>query len=260
MKTATRWSRLVTPWLVLGATSVCPAQVVLSGSSYFQNFDSLGSGLPDGWTVRTGASVNSTGSAWSVRPRDETSWATNTEEFRDVGSAQSLPSGTSVDAQRGSTNHALGVRQGGSFATDPGASFQFSFDASAVSINSLSIELQMLDVETRSTTWSIQWSQNGGTAWTTLNSWADPGIFGVTAYTFAAADLAGMNGQSSVLFRVAALSASTGSDSRDTIAIDNFSLNYSPTSIPEPATAAALAGVTALVGAIGRRWRRHAPS
>jgi len=87
----------------------------------------------------------------------------------------------------------------------------------------------MLSVQTRSTTWTIQYGIGASpTSFTTLGStYSDPASFGTTTRSFTTGDLVGINNQTSVWFRVVALTASSGTGSRDTFGIDNFSLTFS---------------------------------
>jgi IPT/TIG domain len=81
-------------------------------------------------------------------------------------------------------------------------------------------------VQTRSTTWTVQYGiGDAPTSFTSLTTFVDPGILGST--TINIPDIAALNNLNApVWIRVAALSATTGSGSRDTFAIDDFSLTY----------------------------------
>jgi hypothetical protein len=57
-----------------------------------------------------------------------------------------------------------------------------------------------------------------------------------------------------VFIRLAALSESTGTGSRDTIAIDNFGLSFTP--VPEPEDYGLITAI-ALLGWVGWRGRRR---
>jgi len=228
------------------------AQFVLTGTSYTQDFANLGtSGLPSGWTTRLSATSSSAGASESFT-NTAVSWGTTTGNFRNVAAATSLTSGASVDTQAASTNRALGIRQTGAFG-DPGASFQFNFDSTGYTITGLSVDLMMLSVQGYSTTWNLQWSSDSGSTWTSLGPWTDSGTFGTTHLAVGGPTVVGMSDLSSVLFRTVALSAATGSGSRDTIAIDNFQLTYA--AIPEPATYAAILGLISLGVVVWRRRR-----
>jgi len=135
--------------------------------------------------------------------------------------------------QNASTDRAFGLRQTGSFG-DPGAAFSFNFSTSGVTVSSISIDLMMLSVQTRSTTFSIQYGVGASpSSFTTLGTWSDPGSFGTTPFNFTTAQFGtALDNQSNLYFRVVALTASTGTGSRDTIGLDNFSITAA--AIPEP--------------------------
>lgn len=230
----------------LGSGSSAHAAIVtLTGSSYAQTFDTLGTAsgaaiLPAGWDVRTAATGTSLGSTAAAVVRQ--TWGDNAKGFLNVASATLRSSTTSTDTQNSGTNRALGVRQANDFG-DPGASFNFQFDSRGMSLTSGSLKLMMLDVEPRSTTWSIQYGLGTTpTSFTTIGTWADPGTWGTTPFTIDTASLAAMSYQESVWFRIAVLSPSTGTSSRDTIAIDDFGISF----VPEPA--ASLLVATGLLG------------
>lgn len=243
--------------------SVCIANLTnaalsLSGTSYSQSFDSIGSGLPAGWSVNTGASDSSLGVAgatYTATPGTSTSWGNISGAFKNVASA-GLGSGAAVADQTAAADRALGVRQTGTFG-DPGAAFTLELENTA-GLNgfSLSIDMQMLSVQGRSTTWSVQYGLGTApTSFTTLGTYSDPGVFGSATVTYDSTALSGINNQSGeVWFRVVALSAATGADNRDTFAIDDFSLSY----VPEPTTWALIAFGTMFGAAqLGRLYRHH---
>lgn len=217
------------------------AQLTLpAGTSYTQNFDGIGSGLPTGWTVRTGANGTSRGTSTSLNTA-AISWATGTGEFRNCAAAEApLTSSSSTTVQENSLDRALAVRQTGSYG-DPGATFELEIantvDRTAFT---LSLKHQMLNAQPRSTTWSVQYSTNGGTSWTTLDTYSDPGEWSSTTgnYNFGSSL---NNLASTVLIRVVALAASSGSGNRDTYGIDDFVLSWmestpTPTIAVSPAT------------------------
>src|SRR5436305_1647644 len=53
--------RYVIAMAAMSAGHLALAQLTLTGSSYAQNFDAIGSGLPTGWSVRSSASAISLG-------------------------------------------------------------------------------------------------------------------------------------------------------------------------------------------------------
>jgi trimeric autotransporter adhesin len=62
------------------------SQISLTSSPYSQNFNGIGSGLPTGWTVRTGASATALGTAATLTTT-ATSWASTTGQFNNAASA-----------------------------------------------------------------------------------------------------------------------------------------------------------------------------
>ncbi len=247
-------------WIV--AASAClflntriVAQVVLSGTSYLEDFDSLGSGLPLGWTVRTGANGSSLGTAATFSTA-AVSWGNNTGAFKNLASSTGLTSTTIAASQEASADRALGIRQTGSFG-DPGAAFTLQIqDTIGLQGFALSFSAEMLSVQDRSTTWTIQYATGSSpTSFSTLTTYSDPGAFGATTVT---ANLpAGVNGLADNLWiRIVALAASTGPNSRDSFGIDDFSLTFSPVPVPEPETYALVAGVGLVGFGLWRRTRR----
>jgi prepilin-type N-terminal cleavage/methylation domain-containing protein/prepilin-type processing-associated H-X9-DG protein len=242
------------------ALSVSPAPadlLTLSGTHYVQSFDSLGttSGsatLPAGWDVRTAASGTTLGSIFPSVVKQ--TWGDNAKGFINTASATGLSSGSTTGAQGASTNRALGVRAASDFG-DPGAALNLNFDSTGLTLTAGSIDLMMLSVQARSVTWSLQYGLGAEpTSFTTIASWSDPGVWGTTPITFSSEALAAMSNQPSVWFRVAALSPSTGSNSRDTIAIDNFQIAF----VPEPSACVfGLAGAACSVFMLARRKPRR---
>ncbi len=219
----------------LGALAIFPivsavAQVTLTGTNYTQNFNSLTNGLPPGWSVRTNATATSLGVA-ATFPTAAKSWADTTGEFGNCAALTNnagLPvtGSESAATQATYTNRVLAVRQTGSFG-DPGAAFVFQI-ASTTGFSNLTFSLDfcLLKSNNYSTTWTVGYAVgNTPAAFTTLGTYSDPGSIGTTNRSFALGTDA--NDQpNNVWIRVAALSAATGSGSRDTFGVDNFTLNY----------------------------------
>lgn len=234
-------------------TSVSQAQTIISGSGYTQNFNAIGSGLPTDWTVRTGATTTALGTTESLTTA-ATSWGDTAATFKNFAASTSLTSSASVATQSGSADRALGIRQGASFG-DPGASFNFNFSTAGVQVASISIDLMMLSVQGRSTTWSIQYGIGTTPAsWTTIGTYTDPGTFGATNFTITNGTFGtNLDNQANAWFRVVTTDATTGSNNRDSFGIDNFSIAV----VPEP-TGAALVGLTALSTLWVRRRNKKA--
>jgi autotransporter-associated beta strand protein len=207
-----------------------------SGSSafYTQNFNGLGSGLPAGWTTATGATASAGGTSLAFTTA-AVSWADTGAAFKNYASATGLSGTSSPSAQSTSIDRALGVRPSGSFG-DPGAAFRYAFSTTGQTIDSISIDMMLLDEQGRSTTWTLQYgSGTSPSSFTTLGTWADPGTWGTTTVTYSGTAVSGMSNLANGVFRVIALTPSAGSGSRDSIGIDNFQIN-TPTVTPAAAT------------------------
>jgi hypothetical protein len=234
--------------------SVSKAALALTGTSYSQTFDGIGGGLPEGWTVRTGATLSDLGSEQAVNAG---TWDATAGSFKNLASAD-LGSGSSTTAQNAATDRSLGIRQTGSFG-DPGAAFVLEIsNTEGLQDFNLTVELEMLSVQNRSTTWTIDYRIGDIGDFTELATYADPATFGSSLFNFDSTDLGSWDDQSSAIwFRVVALSAATGdSGNRDTFGIDDFTLTFSQiTPIPEPAEWA-LVCAFGLLGICGvRAWR-----
>ena len=214
------------------------AQVTLTGTNYTQNFNDLGSGLPPGWSVRTGADTNSLGAEVTLTT-NATSWGTLTGQFANYASTVSnngtnLLGGESSTAQGTCTNRSLGVRQTGSFG-DPGAAFVLQLqNTRGFTGLQLSLDCNMLSVQTRSTTWTIDYGLGSDpTNFVALETYPDPGAFGTTVKTVSFPTALDDQGQN-VWIRIAALESATGANRCDTIGIDNVQLNYSAAAVVSP--------------------------
>ena len=215
--------------------------------TYTQSFDTIVTGLPADWTVRSGATATAVGTALTFTT-PPTTWADTGGRFKNVSSATNLTSVASTTDQGNSSNRALGLRQSGSFG-DSGASFNFNFSTTEREITGITLDLMMLSVQNRSTTFTLQYGIGASpTSYTTLSTYGDPGVFGTTSLSFGTTDFGtALNNQAEVVFRVVALGGSTGSGSRDTVGIDNFTI----TAIPEPSSA--LLGGLGLLALLRRR-------
>lgn len=190
------------------------AQVTLSGSGYTENFDGMGTSgttVPTGWSTRTSATASARGTATGALSLNTVSATT--------GAFNNYPNGS---------GRCLGVRQSGSFG-DPGAAFELTLaNTTGKTGFSLTMDHLMLNVQTRSTTWTVQYSTNG-TSWTNIGTYTDPGAAGATSATYSFGT--GIDNKSTnVYIRIVALSASSGSNNRDSYGIDNFALTWTNTS------------------------------
>ena len=211
-------------------------QLLLTGTNYIQNFDTLGTGLPAGWSVRTNATASSPGISvpFDAAPK---SWGDSTGEFGNFASltnnAGGISAGSDSAAQSGFTNRVLGVRQGSSFG-DPGAAFVLQI-TNTVGVSNLvfSADLFLLRSNSASTTWSIEYAVgNSPGAFALLGTFSDPGLVGVT-HVSASLGVGANNQSESVWIRIAALSVSTGGGARDSFGLDNVEIGFTPSNIPK---------------------------
>ncbi len=207
------------------------AQIPLSPGTYAQNFNGLGAGLPAGWGVYFSAGSNSLGSPQPFASA-ATSWADTAAGFKNVAAADNagFTGAESTTVQNGAPDRTLGVRQTGTLGQDPGTAFSFNFSSIGVGISAVSFSAQMLSVQPRATTWSLQYGIGPTpTSWTTLASFSDPGAFGATTVAVNSSIWGGtLNNQANAWFRVVALAPSSGTNSRDTFAIDDFAILVAP--------------------------------
>jgi len=223
-----------TSFIVLLATTGIrvSAQVMLSGTNYTQNFDTLASGLPTGWSVRTNATAGSPGSDAGFTT-NVTSWGTATGQFANYASTTSnngtnfLGSEAST-VQSGCTNRALAVRQVASGGFDPGAAFVLQLGNTTNRWNfQLALDFLTLYVKDRATVWTVDYAVGGSpTTFTPVGTFTDPRVFGKVTRTFSFGTA--LDNQSGpVWIRIAALSVSTPTNGvRNTFGIDNFSLSW----------------------------------
>lgn len=213
------------------------AQLTLDGSGiYSENFNGIGGGLPTGWSVRTGANATNLGTAATLNTA-AVNWSTGTGQFANYASTISN-SGTNYNGtepggagstQATSTNRAPGIRQTASFG-DPGAAFVLQL-ANTLGFTNFQVGLDflMLSVQNQSTVWRLQYGiGNTPTAFTTVATYFDPGVFGAT-HTNVSFNGALDNQTENVWIRVVALNGAVGPNSRDTFGIDNFALTATPT-------------------------------
>ena len=206
------------------------AQVSLTGTSYTQNFDAIGTALPSGWTIYTGATASTFGTAATFATAQAT-WANTGGGFKNVASADGSTSTDVAATQNAKTDRTLAVRQTGTAMTggDPGAAFvsQFSNTTGFQGFN-VSVNLQSLDATSpRTTSWELQYALGASpTSFTAIATGTTGGS------TFTNTTLTGslpptVNNQAQNLwFRVVALNNSTGTGNRATSGIDDFSLTY----------------------------------
>jgi len=214
------------------------AQVLLSGTTYTQSFDSLANGLPAGWTVDTGMTATSSGydvgAAFFLNmPATNTGWSNTTGKFKNVASGipyTYFANGTTA-SQLAQSNRALGIRQ--NTALDKNIGFVLKIANTTGFINfMLSFNLQSLDSASgRVTTWTIDYGI--GNAPASFIPIAATGTMTTGGNQFSKHTItvdfgnALDNKNDTVCIRIVSLTPTTGSGNRTTSAIDNFSLTWS---------------------------------
>jgi hypothetical protein len=212
------------------------AQLTLTGTNYIQNFDSISNGLPAGWSVRLNATATNLGTNVDFPTAPQT-WGETRGEFGNWASTMSS-SGTnfngseSTGTQTNCPNRALALRQAGSFG-DPGAAFVLQLaNTTGLSNLTFSVDLCMLRTNGYTTIWTVQYAiGNSPVSFTTLGTYTNSTVFGATTQTYTLGTNANSL-SSNVWIRIAALSAATGSGSRATFGIDNFSLSWKANGTP----------------------------
>lgn len=208
-------------------------QLILNGTNYTQNFDAISNGIPAGWSVRISATTNSLGTITTSYNAAGKTWGSTSGEFGNCAStvdnsSTNFNGAESTAVQGNCTNRALAIRQAGTFSgSDPGAAFVLQLaDTIGRSNLTFNLDMDLLHTNGYITVWTIQYAVgNSPTNFTTLGTYTNAVNFGATVQTYNLG--ADANGTSSnVWIRIAALSAATGSGSRATFGIDNFSLSW----------------------------------
>ncbi|MFT4092413.1 MAG: DUF5689 domain-containing protein [Niabella sp.] len=208
-------------------------------SPYLQDFNTIGSGLPTGINVMTNAKTDTVGRMASLTTA-ATVWSNISGAFKNFASATGLSSAATAGEQSASTDRALGLRQTGSFGeftsgtTGGGGAFVFTINNTTGKSNlSLDFILQSLDASAsgRTVTWTVDYGIGENPAnFTVITTTPTPltTALGTFASTAIHADLPAAlnNNASKIWIRIVTLSASTGSGSRPSTAIDNFKISW----------------------------------
>ncbi|MBK6484253.1 MAG: hypothetical protein IPG01_14245 [Chitinophagaceae bacterium] len=209
------------------------AQYNLGASSYSQNFNTIGGGLPTGWAVYSTGSATSLGTV-ATFTSTATTWGTTTGQFANYSSGNAPATSTdNATTQSLNSDRVLAVRQTAGFG-DPGAAFAFQVANTIGMTNfSLSFNLMQLDptATTRSTVWRVDYGFGSSpssftavttsplTLTTTTGTWATTNVsvnFGT------ALD----NNAGPVWIRILTVTATTGAGNRPVTGVDDFNLSY----------------------------------
>ena len=228
-------------------------------SSYTQDFNSIGTALPQGWAVWTSSTSTGNGDAftWNTDLVANNASASATNYFRNLpGSSQSWSPGLSSG-----TDRAIGWRAGNAASRDGSITFSLS-NTSNWTFSSLSFDLFTPNSSGTAGTFYLEYQIGASGTFNQLasvsytnNTAQNPLI--VTSITLNSAQLNVLNNQSSqVTLRIN--NTATSGTSWNTLAIDNFSYQASLSNVPEPSTYAAIIGGAALVGVVLIRRRKRA--
>ncbi|HNF29573.1 MAG TPA: DUF5689 domain-containing protein [Chitinophagaceae bacterium] len=201
-----------------------------STSPFTLNFNGIGSGLPTGVSVYTGATTTSFGTAGSFNSALGL-WANFSAGFKNFASATGLSATSDQTAQDAASNRALGVRQTSSTGYDPGASFVFLLDNTTGKNNvQLQFLLQSLDNSVgRTVTWTVDYALGDSpasfTAASASGTLTTSNVFSSNTINVNFGNAIDNKSQK-VWIRVSALSNSTGSANRPSTAIDDVSISW----------------------------------
>lgn len=198
----------------------------LGGPLYEESFDLIGDGLPAGFSVHTDATGSTTGTPFAFVPAQK-SWGDSAGAFKNLASTNGVTSDASAELQGASLNRALGIRTTGSYG-DPGSAVMVTISNTlGYSGLQLSVDLLMLSVQGRSQTWTIDYRVGDAGDFSVLGIWADPGVWGGVTFVAVLGSDAD-NQEDPVYIRFVALTASSGSGSRDTVAVDHVKIISTP--------------------------------
>jgi len=257
----TRPARRLALVLITLALTAAGRSSVSVASSYTENFDNLGTALPNGWGVWTASTATDNGTpfAWSTTNVANNAAATADTYFRNLPGASQTWSSTFS----GGDDRALGWRAGSAASRDGSITFTWT-NTSSWSFSSLSFDLFTPNSSGTTASFNLEYqigatgtfSQLVGTVYTTVPTPTAPAVLAVSSISLTALDLTALNDQSGLVTLRLNNNASTGSTFH-TVALDNFHYTASTTAIPEPASYGALGGAAALALALARRQRRR---
>jgi hypothetical protein len=221
------------------------SQVDVSSGTYSESFDAVGTGLPNGWTVRTGATASVLGTAQQTFATAANTWSNTTGGFKNLASADGLTSSSSATVQNGSTDRVVALRPTGSIG-DPGGAFVLQLaNTTGLSNIQIGFKIQSLDITSaRTMNWIVDYGIGATpTAFTQISSGTySTGGSSFSNNTITITNAIPAGNASNIWIRIVALTTSTGSGNRPTVGIDDFTLTAS-TNIPNlSASATAISG------------------
>ena len=227
---------------VVGGSAPPPGStgLPLTNSPYVQNFDGIAGGLPQGITVKIGASASLLGTGdMPFYPTSglsaTTSWNQTSAGVKNFASATGLTSTSDATAQAAHSNRALGIRQTSATGYDPGSSYVLELTNTTGKTNfQLSFLLQSLDAPAtagRTTTWRVEYGF-GATPGSFTTATTSPSTLTTTLGTFSSVPVtvnfgnALDNNNQKVWIRIVTLTGTTGGGSRASTAIDDLQLTW----------------------------------
>ena len=211
----------------------------LTNSPYVQNFDGIAIGLPQGISVKIGASSSSVGTADmpfypATGLSSPTAWNQTSAGLKNFASFTGMSSSSDAAVQGAHPNRALGIRQTSATGYDPGASYVILLSNTSGKTNfQLTFLLQSLDVTPggRTTAWSVEYGiGDAPTSFTSVTS--SPATLSTNLGTFSSTPVTVNFGSSlnnisqKVWIRIVTLAATTGSGNRPSTAIDDLQLSW----------------------------------
>jgi hypothetical protein len=261
----TRPARRLALVLITLALTAAGRSAVAVASSYTENFNNLGTALPDGWGVWTSSTATDNGTAFSwpsapVTPTANNAAATADTYFRNLPGAGQTWSSTFS----GGDDRALGWRAGSAASRDGSITFTWT-NTTGWSFSALSFDLFTPNSTGTAASFNLEYqigatgtfSQLVGSLYTTVPTPTSPAVLAVSSISLTALDLAVLNDQTGpVTLRLNNIAGAGTGTALHTVALDNFHYAASTAAIPEPASYGALGGAAALALALARRQRR----
>lgn len=232
---------------VLAMTYAAHAQIPYSlvGTSYMQDFDAIGSGLPIGWRVDslTNKNIGLGNNAQNRFSATAVTWTSSSRGFKNVASADGLIATSTTTDQGNSTDRALGCRQVGVSGWDKKDSLvAMDFNiASTTGLTSFNLQFKFMSVHTgakRYNNWIVQYGIGANpTAFTTVATTpvtitADSNFTNTTVNVNFGSAL--NNISQPVWIRVLPNDTTQGSGTRPLVALDDFNLTWTGSGAGNP--------------------------
>lgn len=211
-------------------------------SPFTINFDAIGtSGLPPGVFAKkdaTSAILGNEGAVYNNSFVTPTAWSQTSLGFKNFASATGLTSVATSTVQNASTNRALGFRQTGTASDggDPGAAFVFQLNNTSGKTNlKLDFLLQSLDASAagRTATWKVDYGfGDSPSTFTAIATVPSPLTTVLSTTGFKSTPVAVNFGtvldniSQKIWIRIVTFTATTGSGSRPSTAIDDVKFSW----------------------------------